>query len=690
MATDPIPSEKAQEAVPTGRALPKPSAAPAKKPTQGESSRQKGSATTPKTDEQQTGLGQFEGEERPLVVTLLGLFNVLLGLAGSGLAIQVWLRGAVYSLLFGDVSYTRFASTTLDICCGLILATSIMLSVSGVGFWLLKPWARVLAIVVSLAVIVIDLIFSIAAVLVFGVPLLITLSVASMAYALLLLSFMYRQHVVAAFLGVDYAVEHQTEGSFLKEWFRSSPGWVSSMLVHAAVLLLLGLISLPMQAKQAITSLTALKSEEALEIESLDHDLKEIDIEIEAVDVLETDSTAEVIDVIDALKEPAPAPNVDLVNISPVEIDVGEMETGTVGNAATGGFGGRRGMARQNLVGTGGGNQASEDAVARALKWLKIHQTTAGNWNFQHHKGPCQGRCDNQGRIGNALNGATAMGLLPFLGAGHTQLDGDYKRVVKRALVYLTKNMRVNRNGGSFVDGGTFYSQGLASIALCEAYAMTHDKALLIPAQRSIRFIVYAQDPVGGGWRYGVGQQGDTSVVGWQLMALKSGHMGYIQVPPNVIAGVHHFLDSVQAGNGAAYGYTAPDDRPSTTAIGLLMRMYLGWERDHPALKRGVLRISKYGPSDSDMYYNYYATQVMHHYGGELWDLWNQEMRDFLVNSQVRNPRSHEDGSWHFDHGHFTDTGGRLYNTSLATMILEVYYRHLPLYGEAASSQDFE
>ena len=690
MATDPIHSKKVRQTMPTGPALSEPSAGVEKELPSKDSSHENGAATTPTSGEQPVTLKGFEERQRPLAVTVLGVLNILLGLAGSGIAIHVWLRGAAYTLVFGDKMFTQFATATLNVCCGLSLATSIVLAVSGGGLWLVKPWARVLAIVVSLAMIVMDIAFSVVAVLVFDEPLLITLSVASMAYALLLASFLYRRHVVAAILGHDAAEEYQSKGSFLKHWLSTSPGWISSMFVHAIVLLLLGLIALPMHSKQVRQNLTSLKSEDIPEIDAPEEELAAIDVEIEVVDVMETENAADAIDITEALEEPAPAPNMDLVEFSPVEIDVGEMDTGTVGNAAVGGFGGRRGSSRQHLVASGGGNLQSEEAVAHALNWLKNHQAASGSWNFRLELGPCRGRCKDQGRLGNAQNGATAMGILPFMAAGQTHLDGKYKQVVKRGLAYLVNNMKVNRNGGSFVDGGTFYSQGLASIAICEAYAMTRDKSLLLPAQRSIAFITYAQDPVGGGWRYGVGQQGDTSVVGWQVMALKSGHMGYLNIPPNVIAGVHHFLDSVQAENGAAYGYSAPGDRPSTTAIGLLLRMYLGWEHDNPALRRGVERLSKIGPSKLDMYYNYYATQVLHHYGGEMWDRWNQQMRDYLVNSQVRNPKSHEDGSWHFNFGHSTDSGGRLYNTSLATMILEVYYRHLPLYGEEVSQDDFK
>ncbi len=89
------------------------------------------------------------------------------------------------------------------------------------------------------------------------------------------------------------------------------------------------------------------------------------------------------------------------------------------------------------------------------------------------------------------------------------------------------------------------------------------------------------------------------------------------------------------------------------------------------------------------MYYNYYATQVMHHYGGYEWAQWNAAMRDYLVSTQSK--QGHETGSWFFegtDPGAFP--GGRLYCTALATMILEVYYRHLPLYTDLSTKDKFQ
>jgi hypothetical protein len=89
-----------------------------------------------------------------------------------------------------------------------------------------------------------------------------------------------------------------------------------------------------------------------------------------------------------------------------------------------------------------------------------------------------------------------------------------------------------------------------------------------------------------------------------------------------------------------------------------------------------------------NMYYNYYATQVMKHYGGDTWKRWNGKMRDFLVKSQSN--EGDAKGSWYFGEGdHGAKVGGRLYATSLACMTLEVYYRYLPLYGNSATEDEF-
>ena len=357
------------------------------------------------------------------------------------------------------------------------------------------------------------------------------------------------------------------------------------------------------------------------------------------------------------------------------------------GSSYRGPLSGRAAESRGWLEPKDGASEGSEKAVAAALKWLANHQMRDGGWSFNHAAAPrCQGQCRNRGSLQKARIAATSMALLPLLGAGHTQKTGEYKTTVKNGLYFLVRGMKVGRSGGSMHEpGGTMYSHGLASITLCEAYAMTHDKGLLKPAQAAVNFICYAQDPATGGWSYEPRHGGNTSVFGWQLMALKCGQMAYLRVPPIVVKKASLFLDSVQANGGATYGYMRPSAGSATTAIGLLCRMYLGWKRDNPALQRGVKKLSDWGPSNGNMYYNYYAAQVMHQWGGESWKKWNSVMRDQLVNSQSQ--AGHEKGSWSAARGHGR-RGGRLYSTSMATMILEVYYRHLPIYRKQSAEEE--
>jgi len=482
--------------------------------------------------------------------------------------------------------------------------------------------------------------------------------------------------------------------------FNAMPSVLTSMIFHAVALVIMSLMFVVIEEPRLVSEFTMGpdENEEVEEIEEIEEvEFEELDVEtetFEATDLapVETEIETPEPDVSPANDLEAAAVTVPEFNpLGDTAVPTSDM-LNTVG-AFTGSALEGRGSAegRKRLAKAAGGNDASEAAVQRALKWIASRQAADGGWNFNHnHRLINAPPCPDPGSAEQARNGATGLALLPFLGAGQTHKEGMYKKQVYAGLAYLIKNMKVQNNTGSWHEPqGSMYSHGICAIAMCEAYAMTHDKELLAPAQLSLNFIVYAQDPVGGGWRYKPKQAGDTSAVGWQLMALKSGHMAYLQVPKGTILGAMKFLDSVQSDSGAKYGYTGPGAGQATTAVGLLSRMYLGWKHDNPALQRGVEFLSNKGPSKSaNMYYNYYATQVCRHYEGEVWEKWNNEMRDWLVAEQEKD--GVKAGSWYWRGGdHGSERGGRLYCTSMATMMLEVYYRHLPIYRKQASDEEF-
>lgn len=364
---------------------------------------------------------------------------------------------------------------------------------------------------------------------------------------------------------------------------------------------------------------------------------------------------------------------------------------------APGSFGGRSASTRQKLVESGGGNQESEAAVAAALRWLHLHQAADGHWSldgFDHHarRQTANGdtvyeRCNCQGAGHNNDIAGTAFGLLPFLGGGQTHRGGGegqsgiYTKDVEKGLKYLILKQNAS---GDF--GGGMYSHGLATIVMCEAYGLTSDPLLKGPAQRGLNFIAKAQSNAGG-WSYTSPCTGhDTSVGGWQLMALKSGQMAGLEVyPGKTFLGATRWLDAVSSRDGSGYGYqTAENPTPTMTAVGLLCRQYLGIGPRNPGLIKGVAELKKTPPRTmQNMYYYYYATQVMHHMGGEAWAYWNPKMRDWLITTQDkgRDPKHiHQKGSWDPKGDTWGPYGGRIMVTSMAVLTLEVYYRHLPLY----------
>jgi hypothetical protein len=482
---------------------------------------------------------------------------------------------------------------------------------------------------------------------------------------------------------VDY---HRKTGLFTSI-LQMAPSWLVSMVVHIVALLVLAIINTEPPVKDTTHQVVASVSE-AEELE----ELTEIEEPLEQIDLSQTELLPQ--DMPSEQMEVAVSPDTESATVAVDLSDIGLEQApksdllASVG-AYTGSALAGRTANKQALVAASGGSEASERAVAAALKWLAAHQMPDGGWTLAHGMAPnCRNQCRNPGERTKARVAATGLALLPFLGAGQTHKAGQYKKEVRAGLYYLVSQMKVSPQGGSLVDQGNMYSHGIGAIVLCEAYAMTHDKGLYTPAQQAVNFICYAQDPVGGGWRYQPRQKGDTSVVGWQIMALKSGHMAYLRIPPITIKKASHFLDAVQANGGANYGYTDPGSGPATTAIGLLCRMYLGWKHDTPALEKGVKWIAKQGPSKTNMYYNYYATQVMRHWEGEEWKKWNAVMRDMLVKSQAT--KGHEAGSWCTEGGdHSQKSGGRLYCTAMATMILEVYYRHLPIYRKQSTDEKF-
>lgn len=338
-----------------------------------------------------------------------------------------------------------------------------------------------------------------------------------------------------------------------------------------------------------------------------------------------------------------------------------------------------------------GGDENTEAAARLALSWLAKAQSADGSWDASRYgsgQPVFEGGHDRRGAGIDADTGLTGLAVLAYLGAGHTHQSGEYKDVIADGLDFLLR-AQAQHSDGSVVGNATkfarMYCHGMATLALSEAYSLTGDTQLKAPVRRAIDFTIDAQNPSSGGWRYGpLGtsvERGDTSQLGWQLMALTSAHYAKIPIPGQTWTRAGTYLNSVASGSYGGLAAYRPDERwrPSAamTAEALLCRMFLRQTNSKlTGEAAGYLMQKLPGSGRVNYYYWYYGTLALFHLHDGHWTRWNSAVKRQLVSLQRRDgPLA---GSWDTD-SVWGGSGGRVYTTALGALTLEVYYRYRPL-----------
>ena len=308
-------------------------------------------------------------------------------------------------------------------------------------------------------------------------------------------------------------------------------------------------------------------------------------------------------------------------------------------------------------------------AVQRSLKWLRENQNPDGSW-------------------GDTNKGAmTGLALLCYLGFGELPDSKEYGYNINAAVQWFLDN-GIKFEGRlsmekSFTQQGV-YEHGIATYALGEYFAITHDDRVSYLFTQAVAHIVQGQGP-GGGWMYGFDKTADDlSVSGWQIQALKAAHLTGLKLP-----GVEAALDKAVSytervrGPKGGYGYRGPEDRYSLTGVGILTQLF--WKGERADLRKGMEWLIeeteknhpvKYNGASADLYAWYYHTQACLMFGGPAWTKWNRWFQDEICDAQS------PDGSWPVPGGRSpgpqggqTKTGA-VYRTTLCTLMLEVYYRY--------------
>lgn len=311
-----------------------------------------------------------------------------------------------------------------------------------------------------------------------------------------------------------------------------------------------------------------------------------------------------------------------------------------------------------------GGSTASEAAVDKALAYLASKQSEDGHWE---HEYPIA---------------ATSFALLAFYGRGERHdIECRYQDTVARGLKWLLSqhNAATGDLRGAKPKSNGMYDQGIASLALIEAYGVTKDPQLRTRALATIDFIAEAQHE-GGGWRYRPGEAGDLSVTGWFVMALASAEMSGLPVPEKTRAGVRRFLDYICGGqHGGSYGYDKPPGKGGSKtsamlAVGFFCSQLTGASANAPKAFESAFSLDKSGFQVSDIYAAYYGTLAAYQHQGPVWRKWMESMQKTFIETQA------EDGSWMAAGAH-SKSMGALIGTALTTLCLEAHYRYTPLYG---------
>ena len=163
--------------------------------------------------------------------------------------------------------------------------------------------------------------------------------------------------------------------------------------------------------------------------------------------------------------------------------------------------------------------------------------------------------------------------------------------------------------------------------------------------------------------------------------------MAGLKVSQAALDGPKTWLSSVKKGDGQFAYQPDGSPTPSMSAVGLLCSQYLDVRRSDPVIVGGVryLMGNQPDPNAHNIYYWYYATQVLHNMADKDWDTWNRKPRNVLVSEQAT--QGCAAGSWDPEKPNadaWGPYGGRVMMTSMAALILEVYYRYPPVYESSS------
>ena len=351
------------------------------------------------------------------------------------------------------------------------------------------------------------------------------------------------------------------------------------------------------------------------------------------------------------------------------------------------------------------GGAGTEDALRGALDWLVRHQAPDGRWDCAGFQGQCRAETPCEGS-GDRLHdvGVTGLAMMALLADGSSIDRGPHAEAVSRGLRWLVSQQRPSNgqlvapkpgeNGKQIYSWANLFENAIAARVLVRASKEVDSATLREAAQLALQFLHRARNPYGV-WRYDAPPVGanDTAVTGWVVQALIEARDAGYEIEDEALAGAAAWITEVTDPATGRVGYMEAGSEPvryrdvndhfpasrseSLTAVGLLGRQLLGANPSessmmgkHAELLRRHLPEWDVEGFGCDMYYWYFGTYAARRYGGDLWESWNEAMRQAVLDSQRKD--GDVKGSWD-PIGPWGYAGGRVYSTALMALCLEVY-----------------
>ena len=332
-------------------------------------------------------------------------------------------------------------------------------------------------------------------------------------------------------------------------------------------------------------------------------------------------------------------------------------------------------------VAKGGGDKKALSTVLSALKWLKANQKPDGSWGDRHKEG------------------STGLATLLFLAHGETPSSKHFGKTVQKSLKWLSSSIKKRRMGKHA------YGFPIMVYAVSEGYSLTSIPDLEDSMNDGLKVLLGGYQK-NGGYAYDNKHTGnyDLSISGWNFQALKAAYLAggshpklkeaIKDIPHKMIKAVGYKMDGSSEVNAFAYspthkGYNGGKGPYEASAgmrsVGALTLQLFGEKRkSQPAAKliaKHDIKSLKWGNTMHwPLYAWYYTTQVLYNNksrSANAWSKWNSRFQKLLFDNQQA------DGHWdNFSkasaaHG-FSDMDRKVYATSLAGLMLTVYYRYLP------------